>query len=561
MTKDDFLNMMNSELESLENEYEAIRQWSDYYRSLDVNGKEYQEASYQLMLCEKKIDRIKRLINLPIYVRIQAMSDIEIEEYKKDKIAELELKIEEIVAREKHAKEKLSQLGVKRSEILAQFGSLSDDERECAIYEGRQIQDEINRYNINNPGGVFAALQNEIQDIKNMQQQIKNKTSQVVKEEFLAEIEEHHISESVISEASKDKGVEAKLLVATAADPEKAHQMAKLLAEYKKLSDPKTLYVRMKFDRDTRLEFPKKLTERLMGTRYYDLISKELVLSNPDKLIEIVTEFEKNYNFAKNIYMNQFTEQKLFGLVDRVDCSKVDMPFLRQHQDKLGAGKLEYLQILVAQREKYLEKKFKTKGTKREIESLNDLIQQELVAIYGEILGWYQLLNGGILGLKSDISFDSLYSLKYSLGKAAADIDKTQQLLDSLKKYLQSMKLEMEQTSSVYETRRQEIAEQIRVLAGPEFTGADIPIPLRGNNQDILDIIASQSSSDYQDNLVDSVQQEARYQADRKEAELRGITVEQLLRMRQEVSQMNHQKMTEQAMQSDQIEASPGIKR
>ena len=163
MTKEEFTSMLNTELESLKKEYQLARQRVEYFVEVKPTGKEFQEAVYQLKIVCQKGKALQSLVTLPAYSRIQAMSDAEIEEYKESKIEELELKIREIQAREEQAKAKLSQLKAEQEQLIAQFGNLSGNEREMVIYRGRQLTEEISRYDVNNRWGVFAKLKTQIE--------------------------------------------------------------------------------------------------------------------------------------------------------------------------------------------------------------------------------------------------------------------------------------------------------------------------------------------------------------------------------------------------------------
>ena len=83
MTKEEFTSMLNTELESLEKEYQLATQRVGFFRTVNFRDKEFQEAEYQLKMVRQKVEALRSLVTLPAYARIQAMSDAEIEEYKK----------------------------------------------------------------------------------------------------------------------------------------------------------------------------------------------------------------------------------------------------------------------------------------------------------------------------------------------------------------------------------------------------------------------------------------------------------------------------------------------
>lgn len=532
MTKEEFLSMLNSEIENLEKDYQSTRQRVEYFRSINSRGKEVQEAEYQLKMVQQKVNALRRLVTLPAYARIQAMSDAEIEEYKKGKIEELELKIKEIQAREEQEKAKLSQLKVEQDQLIAQFGSLSGSERERAIYRGQQLTAEISRYDINNQWGVFAELKREIDKVRKQQEQIKAMTSQEIKQQLSSEMKESHDLAQIIEWTRIPIYASTELEASVASDPEKAQQMANLLTYYRNLSDQQSeISGRVHLGYGLPKVLEKKLTEY---SYYHNSIFRGL--DTPDKLMEIVQQFEGSFEQAKVSFNEQFTEQKLSKLVGReygMDSSEVDMRFLQQHTDKLGDGELDHLQSLVEQRNKLSKKIFKTRNTKWEIENLNNRIKQEQSKIYKEIIGWYESQSKALLGIDYGVRFFDLEALQYSLKRCKEDIGRSEQAITEVKESIQKAKAKMEQQRQYYETEKTKIAQQIRALGGEKHKETDIPYESNIAN-DNLQRIANAQNRVYQRDIVDRVQQEAQNQANTKEAELRGITVEQLLQMRQQ---------------------------
>ncbi len=550
MTKEEFLSMLNTELENLEKDYQLVRQKVEYFREVNFGGKEFQEAEYQLKMVLQKINALQRLVTLPAYARIQAMSDAEIEDYKKGKIEELELKIKEIQARKKQEKAKLSQLKAEQDQLMAQFGSLSGSERDRAIYRGQQLNAEISRYDVNNQWGVFATIKREIDEVRKQQEQIKAMTSQEIKQQLSSEIKESYNLAQTVEWTRKPIDASTELEASVASDPEKAQKMANLLTYYRRLSDEQS---QIKGRMNLVCRLPKVLENRLTENSYY-YNSRTNEVNNPDKLMEIVQEFEGSFEQAKTSFNEQFTEQKLSKLVGReygMDSSKVDMGFLQQHTDKLGNGELDLLQSLIEQRNKLSKKILKTKDTKWEIENLNNRIKQEQSRIYKEIIGWYESQSKGLLGISYGVQFYSLEALQDSLKRCKEDIGRSEQAITELKENIQKVKAEIEQQKQNYETRKTETARQIRALGGEKHKETDIPYASDRAEYN-LDHIASAQTRVYQRDVVDRVQQEAQNQADIREAELRGITVEQLLQMRQQTQAM---------VETAEEEVSHGIRR
>ena len=553
MTKEEFLSMLNTELENLEKDSQSARQRVEYFRAVNSRGKEFQEAEYQLKMVRQKVNVLRRLVTLPAYARIQAMSDAEIEEYKKGKIEELELKIKEIQAREEQEKAKLSQLKAEQDQLMAQFGSLSGSERDRAIYRGQQLTAEISRYDVNNQWGVFANIKREIDEVRKQQEQIKAMTSQEIKQQLSSEMKESYNLAQTVEWTRNPINASTELEASVASNPEKAQQMANLLTYYRRLSDEQSqIKGRMYLGYGLPKVLEKKLTEY---SYYYNSRTNEV--NNPDILMETVKEFEGSFEQAKTSFNEQFTEQKLSKLVGReygMDSPEVDMEFLQQHTDKLGDGELDHLQSLVEQRNKLSKKIFKTRDTKWEIENLNNRIKQEQSKIYKEIIGWYESQSKDLLGISYGVQFYSLEALQDSLKRCKEDIGRSEQAITEVKESIQKAKAEMEQQKQSYETRKTEVAQQIRTLGGEKHKETDIPYASDRTDYNLEEIANAQSLVYYRD-VVDRVQQEAQNQADIREAELRGITVEQLLQMRQQAQAMVDESMVETAEE----EVSQGI--
>lgn len=553
MTKDEFLSMLSDELEILEQEYRAADQRADYFREINLMGKEFQEANYQRQIVGNKVNSLRRLVNLPAYVRIQAMSDAEIAEYKKGKVEELELKVKEIESREKQERAKLYQLKAEREKLISQFGTLSGSERDSAVYRGQQLSTEIDRYETNSQWGVFAKLKKEIEEVRKQQEQIKTKTSQEIKEELCSEIKESRDFAQSIEYFQNPLDASTELQASVASDPEKAQLMANLLTYYRGLSDDQS---QIKDSIDLDLYLPRELRRRL--TQYMSYNSGYVGVKGTDKLIEIVEEFEGSFEQAKASFMEQFTEQKLSKLVGieyGMNNSEVDMDFLQQHADKLGDGELENLQILVERRNKLSKKIFKTRNIKREIGDLNNKISQEQSRICQDIIGWYQIQSQDFLvSTWYGVDFYSLESLKRSLEKRREDISRSQETINGLKKQIQQVKEKMEQRRQDYETKKEAVAQQIRDLGGKKYEDTRIPYASEQSNWN-LENIANSLNVVYQREVMNRVQQEAQNQADIREAELRGITVEQLLQTRQQAM------LEESTTETIEEEVSHGMKR
>ena len=545
MTKDEFVSMINSELESLKKEYESAKKKVDYFRTVTVNSilesRDYEVANYELTMVREKMRVLNRLISLPAYARIQAMSDIEIEEYKKERAEELELKIKELHAKEEQEKEKAAQLKAEQEQLITKFGDLSGDERDKAIARGRQLISDINEHDINNKYGIFARIRAEIDDLKQEQEQIKSKTSEEIKKELSSKIEESQSLEKVTNDLSTNTiDSFTELRASVASDPEKGIQMANLLAKY---TDLTTEQKKITEKLDLPWDLPYKLRLSLPGET-----SLYLNRNNPDDIMKEVQEYEETFKQVKKVFEEQFTVQKLSKLfVERrknENSPKVDMEFLQQHTDKIGAGQLENLQSLIEQRDKLERKIFKTFDTEMKIVRLTERIKEEQSRIYKEISGWYQSQGEDILDIQFFHTFYwSEEDLQRSLERNKEIISKAERAISEVKEVIQKAKEKMETKSQRYETEIAETVQQIRALGGEKHKETEIPKEIQRvlvpySYDDNISLIAKDQGQLYERDIANRVQQEAQNQADIREAELKGITVEQLLERREQTNSM-----------------------
>lgn len=546
MTKEEVSSMLNAELENLERQCNEAYQKIDYFRNINTkNGssgsKELQEANYQLSLIYSKIDTVRNLISLPAYARIQAMSDIEIEEYKKDSIAELDLKIQEIRAREEVEKTKLSKLKAQQQELISQFGSLSGTERDNAVYKGQQLQAEISRYESKEHWGVFPCIQREIQEVEKLQEQIRAKMPQEIKNEMTTQLKDSRNIIQILENTNKYSiNVDTQLKAAVANNPEKAQQMATLLTYYRKLDDEKA---KVKGRMSLGFGLPKMLEKKLTEYDYY-YNSNTREVSDPDKLSEIVAKFEETFTLAKERFQAHFTTEKLGNLVGKeygVKSLEVNMPFLQSHSDKLTDGELKHLQSIVDQRDSLSKKLFKSRDVKHEIDILNETIKNEQTKIYKQIIGWYQSQSKEILGYSNGVSFHNLEVMQQDLESMIQVIHRSENAITQVKENIQKVKSEIERQKQDYENKKIECTQQIRILAGPQFAEAKISYSSDDKKYNLENIIGA-SRQVQQAEIINRVQKEAQNQADIREAELRGITIEQLMQIK---TQAQHLNMTE----------------
>ncbi len=455
---------------------------------------------------ENKIRGVSSILALPIYARIQALSDAEINEFKKEKIAELEQKIEE----------------------------------ESALMES-----------MFQSGKSTEFFKNNIENLKQEIEKVEKKTSQEVKKELSSKIpnREGYDFSSLMNFSPQDY-LSNQFYAEIAGDVTKIEQSARLAAEYNKISDylPKN-------QEDLMLDLtnlPDELQQRLERSHALDING---CVRNPNKLIEIVEEFEHDFKNEKEKFANQISEQKLSELAekemtkefsfdrennleyDTKEGTEANIPFFQQHSDKIQSSELKYLETIIARRDKLSKKIFKTKRVKKEIEKLNVTIKKEQFFLHNKIIDWYQQPSNigkyyTILGSSKRLNFKNASTLYASIDQNREDIKHTEENISSLKNRIGEISKKIEQHNQEQEKlkqdnnkKRQAIKENFVRIFGEKFSEID-PRFLFDNisgakKQAAIAARGINTAKDIQQ-IKNSIQSEARENA------LNGATIEEL---------------------------------
>lgn len=483
MTNDEFLSMLNSEFENLEKEYQSAKQKAEGTFRSDPKYEEYQ---YQFMIVKEKFNALKKLTSLPAYARIQAMSDIEIEEYKKDKLEELDSIIKE-------------------------------NQQKIAEADNWKLVSELKEIN---------------KKLEEKQKQIKAMTSEETKKVASYEIKGNYNLAQEIEKFKKpiDKFTEFKAsMTHDNIDRATRNNINELWFRYKAECE-----LQRKDNDDCRIhikgnvyDLPRELREKVRVTYQ----KKDL-----DNLMKFVQEVEDGpFKQRKEFIESQCTEKKLFYLIkmfNNIDISTIEtdgnLDFWQQHTDKLKDGELSRLQSLVEEKTRLSKKIFKTQNTNAQIMSLNAKIFDEEYRLRSKIANWYQ--NEGLLSAIDLVHLDELAS---SLKGYRESFVQSKQAITELKKAIQETKALHEKISQGHEIKKAEIAQQIRTLAGKavdeKYNEIDIHFEPDPSNKSysadysLYDFAEAQGKI-YEKEIIDKVQREAKKQADIRENELKGIS-------------------------------------
>lgn len=210
MNKQEFYNIVQNELDKLEKERKEAQATIDYYDMINEDGSYdndsfYQEqrkqSEYVLKMCKAKIEKVKDLLGYPLYIRIESMSDFELEQYRTQEISELVSKIKKLREEQNEKENKIHELKNRQKELISKLVSSSDVQRDEARKEAKEIFEELKKYDSILGEG---AINEEIQELEKQIELLKKKTPDEIKNELLSKVPNNGKHITTATRVSKD---------------------------------------------------------------------------------------------------------------------------------------------------------------------------------------------------------------------------------------------------------------------------------------------------------------------------------------------------------------------
>lgn len=531
MTKDEFLSMIERVLTSLNEEKSLVEKQIIYYeavaeRGVSYESKELMAAKHQLSLINNKIRSVRDLVELPLYARIQAMSSVEIEDYKKIKNEEFEVLLSANKQRESQAKVRLEELKSKHIQLMQEFSTLFGEEREAAIIRGRNIQEEINKYESTSIYGVFPMIHREYEELLEAQKAFQLKSEQEIKDELSANLKNKKLGETIKTIGEFAKSDSKQFEASVSENSVDAHKMANLMSTNTRLNDDlKEVKAKMFLPYGLPYSLESAITK---DDYYYDKSTNDL--KQPQKIEEIINMYDEKLKASKEEFDRTFTVEKIGKLAGKNHGEaepQVDLDFLETHRDKLPDNKLDALSDLVAERNKLNKKLIKTKQVKTDIFYTNQDINTLQSKIYKELIVWHNRKLYELFGPEVKIDYMTLPYLINNLEGISKDISSKQNAISQVRTNLERAKEEINRQKQNLEDRKQRNLDEAREMAGPQFSESQMPYGMKDANFNYEGIVRA-GTIVYTNDVINDVQKEAQNQADEKEAELLGISVEEL---------------------------------
>lgn len=483
MTKEEFLTMFEREMAELQDQVTALDDRISEHESKRQKTEEdvriIAEATRERGLLRRKWNSLNRMVGLPAYARIKAMTPEELEAYNQEKIAEFQPRIDEIAAREREARELKTVLEARlRESITKSVTAETPEAKREALRDRDYFQSELNTCYDEKTGYVFQEIARDRASLQFEIDAIAARTPEEIRQSLAEKTRNPAYYENLLT-----NGVDvlkgAEMLAQVANDPEKADKMARMVANYGAQRDLMMQSpVRTRLSVSNPYQLPKDLRDlvALHTDRQKDGYTH--TVEDTTSLEMVVRDYERRFKEAKNALLyEELTPEKISFLVGHeyigYDNGNKRVPTLKeisQHESKIQTP-LEYerLKHLTERRDKLAKKIIKTSGVKSELAICNMQIERSSDEICCEIINWYKNKYTSLLGIKNGLDFSSAESLQESLGAVGRDIAHSEEAISELKENVAKARSQLQ----AEKLHRQEVLDQLREnivsYAGEEY--------------------------------------------------------------------------------------------
>lgn len=555
MTKEEFERMVDSELDKLQAQARKENDLIIYYEKLlntNLNSIEFEEkleqAKYNLQMIKHTIEELDHFLQYPIYARIQTMSDLEIEEYRQLKLDECEEKKETLHTEKNSLVKKLEETYREREDTILKIAN-----NVIGIEKGIQVEERIK-----NISSRINMIESELIELDHQIGVFRKESPQAIKMIAINQqpFNFYFLYRTNIGFNRNNLKIE---------NPHDAQKLAHLLSERSKINSSypnkkstKYWYESIEFWDDLLHPRSTNLFDELyMRANEYgykslvDVLSKYRNFtieyeSDLDEIDKVILKFEGAIKSSEKDFNKKFNEEiisrfKEIGKMEDGFEAAVKLYDLMRDNDLLIIKDDSYNIIDQYYKEmKSLKGKIiKNSRIKERIQFLFDEIRDKLAEIGIRIyIGYDRVVICENIRLKiipesNLIKFLDLYHISADLSiefhKIFSDsikiVEKIKELLQESREYYHNFELKKNNDLNKNE-------EEIRKIVGSDFDLFISNNSLFSDNsldqQQNYNAIMLSSSQNKINEFLNKVDTEAQNQADIREAELLGISLEEL---------------------------------
>ena len=425
MNKEEFYNIVHTELDKLLEEKKKVLEVLNYYDVINDDGsydndyfyhEQRKQPEYKLKLCEAKIEKVKELLGYPLYVRISSMSDLELEEYKKQSIEELVSKINELKKEIEYEENEINELKNRQKQIISKLSSTSDKEREEARIEAKEIFRALKDYNRPSVEGTF---EEQIQELEKQIELLNTKTPDEIRNELLSRVPNNGIHINTATRYNDDYS-NFVAVADTAEDYDKTEKIIDLTLKKENIKQDSSNRINSSNDYQEINSIIDKLPESFKYGLSLNLNKYKLDKDTIHKFLNDIYKFEKKCqkveeNFVDNFCINNDgtgINEDIFSLINKkqyLTDTVIPLNFFSKYEDKILS--YDYANLVALFREKdELSKKVYAKfgNTKTKIQKL----EQDILNLENRI--FYDIRNSYIDDLSDIFDIFTPFELQIS---------------------------------------------------------------------------------------------------------------------------------------------------
>lgn len=380
MTKDEFLTIISREVDTLESELKDVESGLQYTIDCGATKDEIDKLSYRKSVINQKLTAIKDLVNYPVYVRIQAMNDDEVNKYKEDKNKEFDLKIQEITSKIKIEENYIEECKIQEKAFMRGYSSLSDEDKADVLNKGKEI-----KRNIDYSEKKIISLKSELNNFEQQKNTFNDMSSEQVKSYISSKIKGSSLYDSY--QKNEIDSID-KLISHIGQNYDSLLQLQNLLTKYNDVNFKEKFYI---IDKKHEICDYNKMP-RCLFYKFDDFIHR-IGFMGDDKNLEELKQFYSslngNFTIEENDVLEQITDEKMLMLFDNGFNLRGNEHLLDLHSDKFDDDKADEIRSIISQVSSLEKKLIKTQKVRSEIRRLEYALIDESQNFKEKVGDWY----------------------------------------------------------------------------------------------------------------------------------------------------------------------------
>lgn len=386
MSKEDFLTIIDKELDRLYKDLRESEHLVTFYEN--VGDPKAESEKRKIVFIKERIRKLTEIINLPLYTRIQNMTEEEVKKYKADKLSQYSRELQLVTQEMSDAQAELDKLNSDRDALMSKVKAGAKIEEVQAEYrrieeKSKELLDKIKQ------------LESKKVSIEYNIRVYSSASVEYIKGELLRKLQSSKKLAEKLEEKKDDR--EEHRIIGELTSEEQAAEFAKRTSEYAQskvdYNQAKNRYYESHMYEDVTVSVPYILRELgLESFRYYknDGTMSQPIMSeswwSKNEVDEYKADFER---------MKRDVEPKLSLLYAIIDGDSWTFEGVVQQLSRLKSGndsytqlfarKIEYIRELRKEKQRLDKKLIKSRNVKDSISDYKRAIDNQTEAFYEEV--------------------------------------------------------------------------------------------------------------------------------------------------------------------------------